>query len=654
MAARSQKQQTKHQPKHKQKPARASSKARGVKQERKAISTGEAVVIPLNQLERSPKNVRTVGGQKIEDLAASIAAEGLLHNLIVERIEGGKGAMFGVIAGGRRLKALQLLAKQKAIPNDQPIACRIVQATQATSSSLAENVIREPMHPADQYEAIRKLVDEGLSQTEIAGRLGITTAVVRDRLALARVAPEVLDTYRAGRIDLAQVMALTLTTDHDTQRQIVGRKHVPGDWEIRRLLTSEAVGSGDRRVRFVGVKAYEAAGGAVRRDLFAKNGDAAYFDDAGLLERLALEKLEPHAEGLRDQWAWVETRTSLEHAERAQFGRVPEVEVEPTAEQAAELARLDEAADTARKALRAHEEAAEEEGDEDAWQALYEASEAAEGACEALHSKLRRPDPELSGLAGAIVTLSHSGDVETLTGLVRPQDKARVKASKRATAGIATEPSQNSDPMPVRMGLSALRTAVVQDALAQNVGVALRSLAFALVQSTLQTGHGVESRGVHVRGTGTDSADLGRLCDQLDVSAAGQRNGERAGRWEQALPAGEEALWAWCMAADDATVSELLAYCTARTIDGVQRYPNSSDRLGALAAVLQIDMADHWHPTPGYFERVRKAETLAVFADASGKAPADLTKLKRDQLAQEAAKRLAGTRWLPPTLRAAV
>lgn len=62
-------------------------------------------------------------------------------------------------------------------------------------------------------------------------------------------------------------------------------------------------------------------------------------------------------------------------------------------------------------------------------------------------------------------------------------------------------------------------------------------------------------------------------------------------------------------------------------------------------------MADHWQPSAGYFAKVKKSVTLAALAGEDGKAPAELTKLKRDQLAEEAAKRLAGSRWLPPTLR---
>ena len=106
--------------------------------------------IPLSQLVVSADNVRkTKTG--IEGLAASIAAIGLLHNLQVHP----NGGNFEVIAGGRRLAALQLLAKQKKIAGDFPVPCDVRETGGAIEVSLAENEMREAMHPADQFEAFR-------------------------------------------------------------------------------------------------------------------------------------------------------------------------------------------------------------------------------------------------------------------------------------------------------------------------------------------------------------------------------------------------------------------------------------------------------------------------------------------------------------------
>ena len=79
----------------------------------------EVISIPLNKLVRSHHNVRKTRGESIEDLAASILAHGLLHNLtVVEQCnkKGERSGKYEVVAGGRRYAALQRLAKEKKLP----------------------------------------------------------------------------------------------------------------------------------------------------------------------------------------------------------------------------------------------------------------------------------------------------------------------------------------------------------------------------------------------------------------------------------------------------------------------------------------------------------------------------------------------------------
>jgi ParB family chromosome partitioning protein len=96
----------------------------------------------------SDKNVRKTRGQAIEDLAASIQAHGLLHNLVVSKASKDK---YQVIAGARRFAALTKLAKDKAISKTFGVPCRVIDSEASTESSLAENIIRQNMHPADQF-----------------------------------------------------------------------------------------------------------------------------------------------------------------------------------------------------------------------------------------------------------------------------------------------------------------------------------------------------------------------------------------------------------------------------------------------------------------------------------------------------------------------
>lgn len=142
----------------------------------------ETLSVPLNELSVWTGNVRKTGaGEGIGELAASIEAHGLLQALIVRKAKDGK---YAVVAGQRRLKALQLLAAQDRLPGDAPVRCELVAAdTDGGELSLAENVVRVAMHPADQFEAFRDLVDRGLDVAAIARRFGVADTVVAKRLA---------------------------------------------------------------------------------------------------------------------------------------------------------------------------------------------------------------------------------------------------------------------------------------------------------------------------------------------------------------------------------------------------------------------------------------------------------------------------------------
>src|SRR5271165_95030 len=229
----------------------------------------EIVNIPLNKLVGSPLNVRKTGGQSIEDLAASIKAHGLLHNLVVSKAA--KGDKHQVIAGARRLAALKKLAKEKVLPKTFDVPCRVIDAEASTESSLAENTIRQAMHPADQFIAFRQLVADGLGFEEIAARFGVTATTVRQRLKLANVAPRLFELYRTDEITLDQLMALAITDDHAAQERVW---ESASEWQrnpstLRRALTETMVdAASDPRARFVGVDAYVNAGGLVERDLF--------------------------------------------------------------------------------------------------------------------------------------------------------------------------------------------------------------------------------------------------------------------------------------------------------------------------------------------------------------------------------------------------
>ena len=141
---------------------------------------GDIIEVPLNKLKKSPRNARRTphAGADIETLAASIAAKGVLQAPVVEPETGEDGAGTGfylvTIGEGRRL-ALRLLAQRKQIKKSEPVRCVVDLSNDPHEISLDENVTRFRMHPADEFEAFRRLSEErGLSAEEVGARFGIS------------------------------------------------------------------------------------------------------------------------------------------------------------------------------------------------------------------------------------------------------------------------------------------------------------------------------------------------------------------------------------------------------------------------------------------------------------------------------------------------
>jgi ParB family transcriptional regulator, chromosome partitioning protein len=296
--------------------------------------------IPLSKLVPSPDNVRKTDPMHgIEPLAASIAAHGLLQNLQVKPNAKGQ---FEVVAGGRRLAALKLMAKQKKIAFDFLVPCNALDVENPAEISLAENEIRQAMHPADQFDAFKALAVQKMSDEDIAARFGVTVQVVRQRLKLSRVSPKLIALYRKGDMPLGCLMAFAITDDHEQQEKVW--KDLPA-WSkrdadsIRDTLTKAHVEADSKLARFVSVAAYEAAGGAVLRDLFDADS-AGWITDPALLNRLVGEKLEREAESVRAQgWKWVEIMPDVAWDTLRSFDRVYPTPTEQQQAQIDELAK---------------------------------------------------------------------------------------------------------------------------------------------------------------------------------------------------------------------------------------------------------------------------------------------------------------------------
>jgi ParB family chromosome partitioning protein len=285
----------------------------------------ETVEIPFNKLTLWDGNVRTSGAEdNLGELIASIRSVGLLQSLVVKKASRGT---FVVGAGKRRFLALSQLMEEGDIKRSFPVPCRIApDDADLTEISLAENVVRTDMSVFQQVSAFLSLIEAGHSVADIAARFAVSEKVINGRLALARVSPVLWKLYEEDQLTLAVLLAFTLTEDHATQER-VWSDLPPWDQDkpnaIRRILLKEEIPATDKRVRFVGLDAYEAAGGIVRRDLFSEGEDGVSIADPELLAHLVNDKLQRLASDAKAEgWKWIDVQPQTDHQALGKFRRI--------------------------------------------------------------------------------------------------------------------------------------------------------------------------------------------------------------------------------------------------------------------------------------------------------------------------------------------
>ncbi len=393
--------------------------------------------IALDRLVASDANVRRIkAGVSVEDLAEDIARRGLLQSLSVRPVldaENQETGKFSVSAGGRRLAALKLLVKQKRLAKNAPVPCIVKTEGIEEEDSLAENTMREALHPLDQFRAFKNLHDHGLSIDDIAARFFVGSQVVRQRLKLAAASQKLLDLYVAEEMTLEQLTAFCVTDDHARQEAIweaLSRSHNTQPYAIRRMLTEGAVKPGDKRAIFVGVEAYEAAGGVILRDLFVHD-HGGWLQEVALLDRLAREKLNAAVEEIRAEgWKWSEVAIDFPYGHSNGLRRLP-ANYAPVSEE--QQARYDAAlAEYSR--LSDENEGADELSEEvDQKMAELEKEIAAGDERPAIY------DPADIARAGVFVSINYAGGLKVERGYVRPEDEAPVGPRR-----VALQPDRGS------------------------------------------------------------------------------------------------------------------------------------------------------------------------------------------------------------------
>ncbi len=650
--------------------------------------------IPFDRLVLSQANVRRVqAGVSIGELADDIARRTLLQSLNARPQLGDDGeetGLFEIPAGGRRYRALELLVKQKRLAKDAPVPCIVQSASGilAEEDSYAENAVREALHPLDQFRAMQAMVDKGAEVEAIAAHFMTTPAVVRQRLKLASVSPALHDLYAEDQMTLDQLMAFTVADDHERQVQVwelLAHSFNKSPAFIRSKLTENSVRAADKRVRFVSVDAYLAAGGGIVRDLFEAD-DGGWLTDPPLLDRLVDEKLTAIAERIgAEGWKWVQTAIDMPYQATRGLRMLDGTEVAMTEEEEAKLAALEAEVDAL----------SEKWSDEpDVPDEVHERLEAIEAEIGALTDRPQIFDAAEIGIAGTFVSIDYDGTIRVDRGFVRPEDEPVVAAAEGGEADtavargedegeVAVDPDSSAGgagtdanepeeeelkPLPERLvsDLTAWRTLALQDAFAQSPEAAFGAVLHALVLSVFyRTSH--------------------ETCLQLSVSpvyftnepdglreCAPARSIEaRHEAWHERLPKEDVELWEALLAMDAAEQAGLFAYCASLGVNaqaeivpkyGTGRVTHSSvaRRIAhshILASAVDLDVvAAGWRPTAeGYFRGVTKARLLADVAEARGAEFAGMIDhLKKPDMAREAEKLLEESGWLPEPMRTPV
>ncbi len=572
--------------------------------------------VALNKLTKSPKNVRKVAPSKsaFVELKASIEDQGLLQNLVAEASTTDEDH-FEVIAGGRRLEALQALCAEGKLPEDYGVACRISNDNQ-TAISLAENIVREAMSPADQFQAWSKLADEGETTPSIARRFGIEESLIRRRLKLGRLAPEILDGFREDKINLERLMALTLSDDHTQQlviyERILEQPYSYHPHDIRKIITEDRLSTKTRVGAFVGVDAYEAAGGSVLRDLFEE--ETAYFEDPDLLTKLAEEKLVEHAAKLLTEgWKWTDVIQETSYGFCNDFDRIYPHPIGVPAETTEELAKLEE-----------REEQLNDLDHEDWTEELEAEAEALQKRSqqlnEILESHMGFTDEE-KAQSGCIVSIDYHGDLDITGGLILPKDQD-IAPSVATNAESDGEAATSEEEPCFKLGkqlvvdLTAHRLQITKSYLVNDFDLTFDLAVFSMCLKIFRINYYAVSKPLALNLTMTEETSS---RDDLEDTSANERRAATYKTFDLSWLNDDTAFETFC-ALPLKEKQRIFAYCIAQGLHGQLAFTKHADPvLEAIGVRLGIDLADDWRPTAdNFWGRITKAQALSLSSEVLG------------------------------------
>jgi ParB family chromosome partitioning protein len=185
--------------------------AEPVVKEIESASASQATLAPptiaIGNIHPNPHQPRRQFNQKtLEELAESIKAAGIIQPIIVRA---STADTFELIAGERRWRAAQLAGLTEI-----PAIVRQVDAFTQAQMALLENIQREDLNPLERAAAYQSLIDQlGLTQNELASRLGEDRSSIANYLRLLNLTLSVQDSVRQGKLSLGHAKLLAGVSD---------------------------------------------------------------------------------------------------------------------------------------------------------------------------------------------------------------------------------------------------------------------------------------------------------------------------------------------------------------------------------------------------------------------------------------------------------
>ena len=609
------------------------------------------ISVALNTLVLSPVNVRKVE-TNVDDLASNIFSNGLLQNLTAVEING----KYEVVAGGRRLQAMQQLLSEGRITQDYLVEIKLCSQDEAINFSLSENSARENMSPIDEYQAFSALIKQGKTAEDIAVIYNITPDTVSRRMKLAHVAPSLLALFYEDEIEIAQLMALATTDNHALQESIWENA---SSWKkspdhLRRAIIDQLqqVSSTDAIARFITIPAYREAGGTIEIDLFNDEEDGAFLlSNAPLVNELAIAKIEDYIDQQVSQgtYAWVDydlTRNSYEYGAYSKvWGKVGEMGESDAKLYKTNNTKID-ALETKNHQIDWEADDAQEQ--EDRIESLLEPLEAIKND---LEGKYTQYSPEQKPFVGGYITIEENGTLKLEGGLIRAGDlKKAIKGSSNLTEDGQAENKTPDHPASLVLALTAHRSLALQAEIASDPLKALIILTARILSSANHTYHD----GFHSVKIGAHNAEstLTRNDASIVDGKAYSLLNEKKLRWNSLIQSKDLLRDLSKLSTDE--ILEVLAYATALTVDctTANDQVDKKSSFSVLGKFVGLNTANWFTPTASnYFGKLGKAFLIKMIGKLDSKKAVGADKLKRAQLAEIAEQLHQDSQFLPEIMK---